>query len=234
MKRNFLHRFLSALTIVLLFLTPDIAGADATAFFTIVERKDSPHWEIMGEFEKSRISMKAANCYISWINAAQNGGITEIETAEGFSVRAIYRVNQIIGLGIGYERFWAETSGSSDAGHFKMETYTDGILAIVSVHYPLTAKRISVNGEMALGYYIGNYKESENSWNQEGDDSAAGIRLEGKVSYAVTPYISIVAGGGYRVLKMDGFGVNFLLPGHREVEMDYSGWFAGGGINVSW
>lgn len=234
MTRYLFHKAGSALTIALFFLTPNIAGADATASFLIVERKAPVRWEIMGEAEKSLISMKAANCYISWINAAQNAGISEIDAADGFSVRAVYRVNSLIGMGIGYERFWAETSGRTDGGHFKMETYADGALAILSVHYPPAAGRVSLYGEMALGYYIGNYKESENSWSQEGTDAAPGIRLEGKAGFAVTSSVSIVAGGGYRALKMDGFGVNFLLPGHPQVEMDYSGWFAGGGIHVSW
>jgi opacity protein-like surface antigen len=234
MRKYFLFTFIFPLTIFIILIAPGLIRAEVMSSFTIVQGKLSDHWEIMGEGERSWMSMEAANCYISWINKAWHGNISKMDTADGFSVRAVYRIKPLIGVGIGYERFWAEASGRSTEGSFKMETHADGVLAILSVRYPLAAGRISFNGEFALGYYRGNYKESEKSWDQKGDDNAAGIRFEGKLSYAVNQNISIAMGGGYRLLIMDNFGINFLLPGHPKVEMNYSGWFAGGGINYIW
>lgn len=234
MRKYFLCTFSFPLTIVLLLLLPNVVRAEVMSSFTIVEGTISEHWEIMGEGERSWMSMEAANCYISWINKAWQGNISKMDTADGFSVRAVYRINPMIGVGIGYERFWAEASGRSTEGSFKMETHADGVLAILSARLPLIAEGISFNGELALGYYIGNYKESENSWEQKGDDYTPGIRLEGKLNYAVTKNINLAVGGGYRLLIMDNFGIDFLLPGHPKVEMDYSGWFAGGGVNYIW
>lgn len=234
MKKYLPQIFLSLLIFVLVILTPEAGRAVTVSSFTIEQEKAVQRWEIMGEYERSWISMSAANNYISWINATWGGNISKINTADGFSIRAIYRITPIIGAGLGYERFWAEASGSHSMGAYKLETSADGALAIFSVRYPIAASRFSFNGEFALGYYFANLKESENSWSQQGDDSAIGFRLEAKASFAVTKNISIAAGGGYRHVKMDDFGINFFSPGHPKAEMDYSGWFAGGGISVGW
>lgn len=234
MKKHLPRKFLFSLTAVLLICVPDTIRADTMSSFTISQEKANQRWEIMGEVERNWVSMTAANNYISWINTTWNGNISKVSTADGFSVRAIYRITPIIGVGLGYERFWAEASGWHMMGFYKMETSADGALAIFSVRYPVAASRLSFNGEFALGYYFANFKESENTWEQKGDDSAPGLRLEGKACFAVTKNISIVAGVGYRFLKMDNFGINFFSPGHPKAELDYSGWFAGGGINVSW
>lgn len=233
--RKYLSQILLFFLIPVLFIcAPDASRADTFSFFTIEQEKAGQRWKIMGEFERSWISMKAANNYISWINTTWGGNISKINTADGFSVRAIYRITPVIGAGLGYERFWAEASGSHSMGAYKMETSADGALAIFSVRYPVAASRFSLNGEFALGYYFANLKESENSWAQQGDDSSPGLRLEGKVSFEVTKNFNITAGGGYRYLKMDDFGINFFSPGYPKAELDYSGWFAGGGISVSW
>jgi hypothetical protein len=234
MKKYLPQIFLFLLISALFICAPDAGRADTLSFFTIEQEKAGQRWEIMGEFERSWLSMTAANNYISWINTTWGGNISKINTADGFSVRAIYRITPIIGIGLGYERFWAEASGSHSMGSYKMETSADGALAIISVRYPVAASRFSFNGEFALGYYFADFKESENSWEQKGDDSAPGFRFEGKVSFAVTKNFNITAGGGYRYLKMDDFGINFFSPGHPKAELDYSGWFAGGGISIGW
>lgn len=234
MKKYLPQIFLSLLIPALFICAPDASRADTLSSFTIEQEKAGQRWEIMGEYEKSWISMTAANNYISWINTTWGGNISKINTADGFSVRAIYRITPIIGVGLGYERFQAEASGSHSMGTYKIETSADGALAIFSVRYPVAASRFSFNGEFALGYYFANLKESENSWAQQGDDSAPGFRLEGKACFAITKNISVVAGGGYRYLKMDSFGINFFSPGHPKAELDYSGWFAGGGISIGW
>jgi len=234
MKKYLPQIFLFLLISALFICAPDAGRADTLSFFTIEQEKAGQRWEIMGEFERSWLSMTAANNYISWINTTWGGNISKINTADGFSVRAIYRITPIIGIGLGYERFWAEASGSHSMGSYKMETSADGALAIISVRYPVAASRFSFNGEFAFGYYFADFKESENSWEQKGDDSAPGFRLEGKAYLAITKNISVVAGVGYRYLKMDNFGINFFSPGHPKAELDYSGWFAGSGISVDW
>ena len=234
MKKYLPQIFLFLLISALFICAPDAGRADTLSFFTIEQEKAGQRWEIMGEFERSWLSMTAANNYISWINTTWGGNISKINTADGFSVRAIYRITPIIGIGLGYERFWAEASGSHSMGAYKMETSADGVLTIFSVRYPVAASRFSFNGEFAFGYYFADFKESENSWEQKGDDSAPGFRLEGKAYLAITKNISVVAGVGYRYLKMDNFGINFFSPGHPKAELDYSGWFAGSGISVDW
>ncbi|PKN36854.1 MAG: hypothetical protein CVU62_12185 [Deltaproteobacteria bacterium HGW-Deltaproteobacteria-2] len=234
MKKYLPQIFLFFLITIPVIFAPDAIRADTMSSFTIEQEKAGQRWEIMGEFERSWISMTAANNYISWINTTWGGNISKMNTADGFSVRAIYRITPIIGVGLGYERFWAEASGSHSMGAYKMETSANGALAIFSVRYPVAASRLSFNGEFALGYYFADFKESENSWEQKGDDSAPGFRFEGKVSFAVTKNFNITAGGGYRYLKMDDFGVNFFSPRHPKAEVDYCGWFVGGGISIGW
>jgi len=222
------------LVIVLAVCIARTGWAETMSSFVIGQDQTGRRWEIMAEAERSWISMSAANNYIAWINSTWSGTISKMDTANGFSVRAVYRVNPFIGFGIGYERFWAEASGWHMMGFYKMETSTDGALAVVSIRYPVVPQRIFFNGEFALGYYFANLKESENAWKQKGTDAAPGVRVEGKLNFVLTKYFSIVAGGGYRFLKTDNFGINFFSPGNPKAEMDYSGWFVGGGISVTW
>lgn len=234
MKKPHTKVYLSFLIIALLVFATRTGGAETMSSFVIGQDQTGQRWEIMAEGERSWVSMSAANNYITWINSTWGGTISKMDTADGFSVRAVYRVNPFIGFGIGYERFWAEASGWHMMGFYKMETSADGALAVFSVRYPLLPHRIFFNGELALGYYFANIKESENAWKQKGTDATLGFRLEGKVCFAVTKNFSIVAGGGYRFLKTDNFGINFFSPGNPKAEMDYSGWFAGGGVSVTW
>ncbi len=234
MKNHFFFGCIVCLTAFLLPGASSPAAGGASSSFFIDQAKPDHRWEIMAEGEIGWVRMKAVNDYISRINDDWHGDISKVRTAEGFSVRLVYRVNPHIGVGIGYEWLRAEASGDSAGGDFELETSAYGLLGLASLRYPLRQMGLALSAELALGYYRGDYEERENVWRQDGDDDTIGSRVEVKASYALARHIGIAAGGGYRYLKMDDFGVRFVSPGRPPVEVDYSGWFAGGGITVSW
>ena len=67
MKKYLPQIFMFLLISALFICAPDASRADTLSFFTIEQEKAGQRWEIMGELERSWISMTAANNYISWI-----------------------------------------------------------------------------------------------------------------------------------------------------------------------
>lgn len=229
MSRRFVCYILSF--IFLFCFGSEIEGGVKASFYI---RDVLKRWNLRVEGAVSWIAMTDLNDYISWINDTWDGNISKVKTSSSFSGEVIYMVTRKYGVGLGCETLSAKASGSSMGGDFEVTTRALGIFGILFIHYPHILGGLGLKGDLGLGYYDAKYTESENGWSQEGNDSSIGCHLKTRIGYDLGRNFSLEAGGGYRILKMDDFGVDFVSPSNPPVKLDYSGWFAKTGIAYSW
>lgn len=204
--------------------------------FDIEEGKKEQRWNIRGEGTITWPAMSDLDNYISWINNTWNGTVSRRTASYGFSGGVTYMIDNNLGVGIDYETLSCNASGTTMGGanNLDLRTSMEGVSGIFLIKYPEVMKNLSVTGEFGIGYYEGEYAETENGWSLRGDDSSVGCRMAARLEYCFDENLSFTLNGGYRFLEFDDFGINFVSPGNPPVELDYSGWFMGIGILYRW
>lgn len=172
--------------------------------------------------------MDGLNDYTGWINDSFSGGIEDIDSYWQFNSSLEYFFRRDLSLGIGYEFLTADTDGTlyflGTPHHFEVELEVDGLELFVTKSWPFKSiPSIQLATSAGIGYYWSTYREAEDGYRVSGDDESWGVKLAGDVRWTIARHVSLAFEAGYRWLDFDDYGVQWVSPGHPEVETDFSG-----------
>lgn len=173
--------------------------------------------------------MNRLNDYSSWINRTSAGSVDDVEYYAIYRVGLEYFLRPGLSLGVAYEFLDAETDGTTyfmGAGrHFEIDLETRGVVGFIRKSiYPLGARiPVAISGTASAGYYWSSYVETEPGYRASGDDGAWGAEAALGLWWSPCRHVAVGVEAGYRWLKFDGYGVNWVSPGTPNVEADYTG-----------
>ncbi len=189
---------------------------------------------ISGGFQVSSVSMKTVNNYIDFLNITWLGDVAGFDWNTGFRFSLGWRFSPHIEVGAAFERQEASTSGSLV---LPMSQYTsEHILSMYGIYITgMTSEvvpRLRLTGQFGLGYYVATYRETEDLFVVEGDDTTIGWNAAAGMDYALSRNLSLTLQTGYRSASLDDFDVTFFMPGSPPVKLEFSGPYGQIGLSI--
>ena len=189
---------------------------------------------ISGGFQVSSVSMKTINNYIDFLNITWLGDVAGFDWNTGFRVSLGWRFSPHIEVGAAFERQEASTSGRLV---LPMSQYTsEHILSMYGIYITGMTRevvpRLRLTGQFGLGYYVATYRETEDSFVTEGDDTTIGWSAAAGMDYALSTNFSLTLQTGYRSATLDDFGVSFFMPESPPAKLEFSGPYGQIGLSI--
>lgn len=185
--------------------------------------------------------MDAINDYVDWINRTSGGSVDDIDHYTSYGVALEHRLAENWYGGLAYQRFEADTDGTTyfmgRPLHFSLDLTVDGGEFYVRKTWPDVLGPLDLEGLLGIGYYVSDYRETEDGYRVSGHDSDFGFRAGLGVSGEVLKNVDLFVNAGYLWLKFDdyhrgGDDIRFVSPGSPQAEADFSGFWAG--VGVTW
>lgn len=179
--------------------------------------------------------MDAVNDYIDWINKNFSGSVDTLGRYDSYGLGLEYQVARNWYGGLAYQRFEADTSGTTwymgMPNHFTMDLTVDGGELYARKVWPEVVGPLDLEGLLGVGYYGSKYREQENGYVALGRDQDFGVRAGVGLTGNLAQNVQVMLEGGYLWLKFDdyrrgGDPVRFVSPGNPQVEADFSGFWA--------
>lgn len=189
---------------------------------------------ISGGFQISSVSMTTINDYIDTLNTVWQGDVPGFDWNAGFRVSLGWRFSPYVEVGAAFERQTGSTSGTLvlPASQYTSEHTLSGYGLYIRGITTEVVPRMRLTGQFGLSLYAATYRETENSFITEGDDTAIGWNIAAGVDYMLSGNFSLTLQTGYRSVSLDDFGVSFFLPGSPPATLEFSGPYGQIGLSI--